>query len=473
MIVNLPPYPEYKGLALPWLSRIPRHWSIKRGKSIFHCVDMRSLTGREELLTVSSARGVVPRNTATVTMFKATSYIGYKLCWPGDLVINSLWAWACGLGVSKYHGIVSSAYGVYRVYDHDSVRPAFIHEFVRSSAFNWELRVRSKGIWTSRLQLTDESFLDAPVLLPPPDEQDAIVRFLDHANRRIERYIRAKKKLIALLNEQKQAIIHRAVTRGLDPNIRLKPSGVEWLGDVPKHWEVLPIKRAFVSIDYGISESATDTGTVRLLTMGNIKDGETTIPEAGGVARVDDSLLLAVGDLLFNRTNSSELVGKVGIFRGSTSAVTFASYLVRMRPRGEHDPEYLNMVLNDNSILLIARREAIPSLHQSNLNPTRYGRLHISLPPLKEQREIHKFVKESTCNLDRTIAAGHREIALLREYQTRLVADVVTGQVDVREAAAKLPEEPREEDIEPVEGLADDEAEPSEFEDMAGSGTIA
>ncbi|MEO7724623.1 MAG: hypothetical protein ABIU29_08055 [Chthoniobacterales bacterium] len=169
-------------------------------------------------------------------MFKAESYKGYKLCWPGDLVINSLWAWGGGLGVSQHHGIISSAYGVYRLRDDASAIPSFVHEVVRSSPFNWELHVRSKGIWTSRLQLTDESFLDAPFYLPPPDEQDAIVRFLDHANGRIERAMRAKRKLIALLHEQKQAIIHRAVTRGLDPTVPLKPSGIPWLGDIPQHW---------------------------------------------------------------------------------------------------------------------------------------------------------------------------------------------------------------------------------------------
>lgn len=129
---------------------------------------------------------------------------------------------ACGLGaaaygVSQFHGIISSAYGVYRVRPDVAATPGFIHKLVRSSPFNWELHVRSKGIWTSRLQLTDESFLDAPFHLPPRDEQDAIVRFLDHANGRIQRAIRAKKKLIALLNEQKLAIIHRAVTHGIDP----------------------------------------------------------------------------------------------------------------------------------------------------------------------------------------------------------------------------------------------------------------
>lgn len=153
-------------------------------------------------MTVSSERGVIPRSDTTVTMFKAESYKGYKLCWPSDLVINSLWAWARGLGVSQYHGIISSAYGVYRLRDPYSDYTGYIHILVRSLPFNYELHVRSKGIWVSRLQLTDEAFLGAPIPLPDRREQSAIVQFLNHADRRIQRYIRAKEKLLLLLEEQ-------------------------------------------------------------------------------------------------------------------------------------------------------------------------------------------------------------------------------------------------------------------------------
>ena len=228
MLAALKPYPAYKDSGVPWLEDVPEHWEVKRGKAIFRCIDLRSSTGEEELLTVSSDRGVVTRSSATVTMFKAESYVGYKLCWPGDLVINSLWAWARGLGVSQYHGIVSSAYGVYRLSPQYKEYTAYIHELVRCVPFNWELRVRSKGIWISRLQLTDEAFLGAPFPIPSPSEQAAIVRFLDYAGRRIRRYIRAKQKLIKLLEEQKQAIIHRAVTRGLDPASASSPPA--WSG---------------------------------------------------------------------------------------------------------------------------------------------------------------------------------------------------------------------------------------------------
>ena len=399
---HLLPYPAYKPSGIPWLGDVPEHWYVRRGKALLTPVDIRSKTGDEELLTVSAQQGVIPRKIANVTMFKADSYVGYKLCWPGDLVINSLWAWAHGLGVSWHHGIVSTAYGVYRPLPRVNTR--FIHLFVRSIPFQWELKVRSKGIWVSRLQLTDEAFLDAPFPVPPLPEQAAIVHYLEHIDEHIRRCVSGKQKLIRLLEEEKQAVIHRAVTRGLDPNVRFKPSGVDGLGDVPTHWEMGPLKRAFQSMDYGISESASDSGDIRLLTMAHLNDGEVNVPANGGVDFVNRHLLLRKNDLLFNRTNSQELVGKVGLFTGHGSPVTFASYLVRMRPRPNHEPAYLNLVLNEFSFISRARREAIPSLHQSNLNPTRYGRLHVVLPPKQEQQTILRALKKKTANFRHAIS---------------------------------------------------------------------
>src|SRR5437773_82393 len=127
MMGELQPYPEYKESGLRWLGRVPAHWNIQRAKHLFQCIDVRTTTGSEELLTVSAERGVVPRSSMKVTMFKAESYVGHKLCWPDDLVINSLWAWGRGLGVTKHHGIVSSAYGVYRLRTELDGYANFIH----------------------------------------------------------------------------------------------------------------------------------------------------------------------------------------------------------------------------------------------------------------------------------------------------------------------------------------------------------
>src|SRR5258708_35915927 len=160
MSAGLKPYSATKESGLSWLGRIPQSWRTLRAKSVFQFVDVRSETGSEELLTVSSNDGVLPRSQKTVTMFKAESYVGHRLCWPGDLVVNSLWAWMQGLGFSKYHGLVSSAYSVYRPRPPYAAEWRFFDYLLRSAVYKWELLTRSKGVWLSRLQLLDTAFMD-------------------------------------------------------------------------------------------------------------------------------------------------------------------------------------------------------------------------------------------------------------------------------------------------------------------------
>ncbi|MYA40704.1 MAG: restriction endonuclease subunit S [Gemmatimonadetes bacterium] len=417
-------YPAYQDSGLNWLGEVPEHWELRRGKTVLRCIDERSKTGSEELLTVSSDRGIVPRDSASVTMFKAQSYVGHKLCWPGDLVINSLWAWSRGLGVSRYHGIVSTAYGVYRVRRKARALPDFIHSLVRSEAFNWELRVRSKGIWISRLQLTDDSFLRAPLPLPPLSEQRAIVRFLDDADRRIRRYIRAKERLIELLEEERRATIHEAVTGRIDartgqPYPAYRDSGVEWLGDVPEHWEVRRLKTLcdMRSGDTITAMSINEVGEYRVFGGNGIRGYSSRYTHDG------DYVLIG---------RQGALCGNVHIVRGRFWASEHAVVATL------HCGHVLNwfgaaletMNLNQYSI----------AAAQPGLSVDRVLHLWVPVPPAHEQRGIARFLAAAGRRLSARRGTLARQIDLLREYRTRLIADVVTGKLDVREAAAKLPE---------------------------------
>lgn len=453
--LSLLPYPAYRDSGVPWLGEAPAHWEVRRGKGLFSCIDIRSKTGEEELLTVSSERGVVPRRSAIVTMFKAESYVGYKLCWAGDLVINSLWAWARGLGVSQYHGIVSTAYGVYRPRKEASVDSRFIHEFVRSVPFHWELRVRSKGVWTSRLQLTDESFLSAPFLIPPLSEQAAIVRYLDHVDRRIRRYIRAKQRLIALLNEQKQAIIHQAVTRGLDPSVRLKPSGVAWLGDVPEHWETWQISH-FSKIGNGSTPSRGNAG---YWSGGHYPWLNSASVNKGKIAAADQFVTdLALRECHLPRVQPGSVLVAItgqGKTRGTAALLeieaTINQHIAYITPRSAFvTPDYLQMYLT----------AAYPELRRVSddsgstkgaLTCEDMKRFRIVVPPIEEQQRLVNTVRQELVSVKAMTERIQREIALLREYRTRLIADVVTGKLDVRAAAAALPEEGEAPDEAPEE----------------------
>ncbi len=415
MIDKLKPYTEYKESGLPWLGGIASGWRTLRGKGVFSAVDVRSETGKEELLSVSASDGVVPRSQKTVTMFKAKSYIGHKLCWPGDLVVNSIWAWMQGLGVARHHGLISSAYSVYRPRQEFTDYGRFFHYLLRSAAYKWELQTRSKGVWISRLQLLDIAFMDMPVLLPPPDEQAAIVRFLDHTNRRIDRFIRAKKKVIALLNEQKQAIIHRTVTRGLDPNVPLKPSGIPWLGEIPKHWEVRPIKHWAKLNSRLLTERTNPDYEFKYLDIGTVGTGRLVRePErikfknapsrARRVIHQGDTIISTVRTYLkaiyFVDTPDSDLVASTG----------FAV----LSPGPDVLPEFLSFGIQSSKFIDRVTANSIGIAYPA-IAESRLGTFHLAIPPNKtEQASIMEYVRTRSMPFDTAITRTEREISLLR-----------------------------------------------------------
>lgn len=468
MIADLKPYEHYKDLSLPWLGQVPTHWVTKRAKSYLIAIDQRSEEGKEELLTVSSARGVIPRRSANVTMFKAESYAGHKLCWPGDLVINSLWAWGGGLGVSQYHGIISTAYSVYRSRNAALINPRFLNELVRSSSFHWELQVRSKGVWISRLQLTDTAFLDAPIPLPPPDEQAAIVRFLDWANARLERAIRAKRKVIALLGEQKQAIIDRAVTRGLDAAVPLRSSGIPWLAEIPAHWDVRRLK--FVASRIVDCLHATprysDSGVYPAVRTADVSPGVVHVDRAKKIELTDylrwiERLEPREGDILYSR--EGERFGIAACVPPDVR-LCISQRMMVFRIGARDQSTYVMRALNSRSTYGQALQDVMGAT-APHVNISTIKNYFLALPVRREQEAIVEHIDSHVVPIDAAISRLEREIDLLREYRTRLVADVVTGKLDVRDAAARLPDEAPfdsiKDDIDLTDDadIADDEAE--------------
>jgi type I restriction enzyme S subunit len=441
-MMQLNPYSKYTQTNFAWLQKIPEGWEIIRGKGIFDCIDIRSSTGEEELLTVSSKNGVIPRNTTTVTMFKAASYVGYKMCWPNDLVINSLWAWAGGLGVSNNHGIISSAYGVYRLKASSNTLPRYIHELVRSAPFHWELQVRSKGIWTSRLQLTDQSFLDAPFHIPPFDEQKLIVRYLNYINSRISKYIVAKKKLIKLLEEQKQAIIHQAVTGAIDVRTGKPYSKYKGLLQIsqlriPFEWEQSKIKYV-CSIHNGSDHKEIE------------KSSGYPVFGSGGQFSYASSFVYDKESVLFGRKGTIDKPLYVNEPFWTVDTMFYTKIYTNIIPK------FLFFIAKTIPYQFYSTHTALPSMTQTIL-----GNYRIGLPSLNIQKQIVNYIEEEIRIIDETIDLAKKEIELLQEYRTRVTADVVTGKVDVRDVAKDYPEE-----VEEVTGDLMDEEIIDEIEDI-------
>ena len=469
--MKLAPYPEYKDAVVSWVGSIPAHWPEKRAKYYFKEIDDRSLTGDEEMLSVSHITGVTPRSQKNVTMFKAESNVGQKRCQPGDLIINTMWAWMSALGVSNHAGIVSPAYGVYRPRSNQDYDYYYLDSLLRIEGYRSEYICRSTGIRSSRLRLYPDKFLSMPVVCPPQEEQQAIARFLKAQDRLFRKFIRNKRRFIELLKEQKQNVINQAMTRGLDPKVKFKPSGVEWIGDIPEHWDATKLKRV-VSFNPSKSETRAnpaDEEKVVFLPMENISvNGDIDCSEKRTLSEVWNGFTyFRRGDVVVAKITPCFENGKGAYLKGLESDFGFGTTeLIVLRPSKAIDGAFLRFLTSTKQFLLLGEQYMTGAAGQQRIPSDFVKNYPIGLPPIKEQREILEHIQEKSAEIDQAITRAQREIELMREYRTRLISDVVTGQVDVR--GIEVPEvadDERlalEEDTADADDAIDDEGEMDE-----------
>jgi type I restriction enzyme, S subunit len=449
---GLKPYPEYRHSSQTWFGNVPQHWSVLPNRGLFSEVKDRNHSG-EEMLSVTIKRGIVLQKTLLADSSKKdTSNLdrsAYKLVQPSDIAYNKMRAWQGAIGVSNFRGIISPAYVVMRMRTTNNL-PRYFHHLYRTPQFAKEAERWSYGITSDMWSLRPEHFKMIYTPEPPTEEQAAIVRFLDWGNNRLERAIRAKRKVIALLNEQKQAIIQRAVTRGLDPSVPLKPSGIPWLGDVPAQWEVRRLKHCITSLEQGWSPQCdaqpADENEWGVLKVGCVNKESFSekqnkkLPES---LAPDPRLEIKDIDILVSRANTRELLGLAALAENPRPKLILCDKLFRFRARSEFfNSKFLVQVLRAKpSRSQIESSTNGASSSMQNIGQGVLKNLWISMPPVAEQEQIIVHIASESASLNITISRLEHEIELLREYRARLVADVVTGKLDVREVAAKLPEE--------------------------------
>lgn len=441
MIDGLRPFPDYRDSGLPWAARIPAHWAVRRTKAV---LQERSDKGfpNEPLLAATQTKGVVRKDqyeNRTVLALKDLHLL--KLVKEGDFVI-SLRSFQGGIEYARQQGIISPAYTV--LYPVDSENHSYLAWLFKCRPYVEGLSLFVTGIRQGQ-NVDYERLSRSGLPVPPPNEQAAIVHFLNQADRRIRRYIRAKKELIALLNEQKQGAIHHAVTRGLNQGVPVKPSGVQWLGNVPQHWEVWQVGH-FGRVGNGSTPSRGNSaywsgGSYPWLNSSSVNRS----PISGSDQFVTD---LALRECHLPRVTPSSVLIAItgqGKTRGTAAVLateaTINQHIAYITPRRDVvSAEYLQLVLVGAYRELRSISEDAGST-KSALTCADISHFKLALPPLDEQTRIIEEVRTATRSLEAAVASNHREIGLLLEYQTRLVADVVTGRLDVREATARLPDE--------------------------------
>ena len=313
----------------------------------------------------------------------------------------------------------------------DPLFAAYLLDAAYSSGVNRPHVQQTTGI--QNLRAFD--YLNTHVAFPLLPEQQRIAAYLDASCEAIDAAVAAKGGQLGTLDSVRKAVISRAVTYGIATQPRLRQVDYDWLKEVPTDWEVCRVKRVLGCMDYGISVSTIEKGHYPVLKMGHLQDGEISFSNLDFVDEVDENLLLETGDLLYNRTNSPDQVGKAAVFRKSRAdAITFASYLVRLRVNHRANPFFLNYVFNSDGFLGFARRLAIQSVQQSNLNSTRYSQLFIPLPPLAEQNTICAYLDEKVAELKHIVDGIEFQIKTLTAYRQSLIHECVTGQRRITDA---------------------------------------
>lgn len=424
-------YKEYKDSGVKWLGEIPSHWELLKSKFLWRETFENSKSGKEDLLSVSQYTGV----TKSMADSRSESLEGYKIVHKDELVINIMLAWLGGLGVSDFEGVVSPAYCTYKLIRNEN--PKFLHYLYKTPMYLAEFARHSTGVVPSRWRMYTDNFGQVLSLLPPLPEQDAIVRYLDSATSEIDKAIAMQQKMIDLLNERKQIIIQNAVTKGLDENVEMKESGVEFVNEIPHNWSTRRLKfSAWIRARLGwkgLKASEYVENGYPFLSAFNIENDHMKWNNLNFINkyRYDESpeIKLKVGDLLLVKDGAG--IGKCARIdklpygestaNGSLAVITSYDML---------DYRYLYYFMvsksfKDHTELLI-NGMGVPHFTQGEMK-----KIVMPVPPQAEQQQIVTYLDGEMQRFDSAITNCQRQITLLQERKQIIINEVVTGKVRV------------------------------------------
>ena len=429
-------YPDYKDSGVEWLGEIPAHWKVEKAKWLFD-KQSRPVREKDEIVTVFRDGEVTLRSNRRLDRFtNVLQEHGYQGVRKGDLVIHVMDAFAGSIGVSDSDGKSTPVYSVCTPKAPDTINVYFYAYFLRNLAKTGFIESLAKGIRERSTDFRWKDFSNLLLSLPPLPEQTRIATFLDHKTALIDKAIAQKERLIGLLQERRQVLIHRAVTRGLDPDVPMKDSGVEWIGEVPGHWGVRPL-RYLGKCQNGVSKGAEYFGSgFPFVSYSDVYKNIALPEQIDGLAMSSDSdrelYSVEEGDVFFTRT--SEVVEETGLASTCLRTIkdaTFAGFLIRFRPkkgflfkgfskyyfRSRTHREFFTKEMN-----LVIRA----SLSQELLK-----RMPVLLPPIREQKQIAEFL-DSKCNeIYAATSRTKEQILKLKELKTTLIDAAVTGKVKV------------------------------------------
>jgi len=441
------PYSNYKDSGLPWLGKVPAHWAVAPGFLVLSEQKIKNKGMIEKTVLSLSYGKIVIKPPEKLHGLVPESFETYQIVSPGNIIIRSTDLqndyYSLRVGKVKDRGIITSAYLCFVT--KGKLSPDYCYLLLHA----YDLMKIFYGMGSGLRQNLDFSdFKRMPVLIPPEEEQAHLVKYIEEIDKKISRFIRNKQKLVKLFKEQKQAIINQAVTRGIDPNVRLKPSGVEWLGDIPEHWEVKPLKR-WARINERVLPEATDLDfEIEYIDIGSVSTGFLGRKPERMIFRNAPSRarrILRKGDTIIStvRTYLKAIYFVSGCSQNLIASTGFAV----LTPSEDIYPKFLSYIIQNVSFIDKVSVNSIGIAYPA-IGESRFKSLHVAMPTnFNEQQAIVGRIEQQSVLIDTAITRAQREIELIREYRIRLIADVVTGKIDVRD----IPVGPLEEGEEPEE----------------------
>lgn len=396
-------YPTYKDSGVDWLGKIPKDWKTKRSKFLWTEITNLSEEGNEQLLSVSQYDGVKTNENES----RSENLIGYKKVSKDNLVTNIMLAWLGGLGISNFNGVVSPAYSIYKA--SNEISPRFTHYLYRTKIYLDEFARRSSGVVPSRWRMYTDDFGEVRTILPPKPEQQAIANFLDETCRKLDTVVAQKEKMIALLKERKQALIQKAVTRGLNENVPMKDSGVDWIGDIPENWEVKALK-FICNLKSGEFISSED-----------FKEDGYPVYGGNGFRAYSETYTNQGFYALIGRQGA--LCGNVNYARGKFYATEHA---VVVYPINGEDTLWLGETIKTANFNRLSQSAAQPGIAVGIIKNERFP-----YPPLPEQKKIADYIEAQSQKIDQAVRQQEQTIVKLKEYKASLIDSCVLGKIKV------------------------------------------
>ncbi|HYD70736.1 restriction endonuclease subunit S [Azospirillum sp.] len=432
--MSFPRYADYKDSGVEWLGEVPGHWTLTPIKALYRFVKRQDNVDAP-VLSVYREYGVVQKSSRTDNNNKTPDDLSlYQTVLEGDLVVNKMKAWQGSLGISQFYGITSPDYAVFE--KRHSEISGYLYNLLRSRAMPDVYRLISNGIRNEQWRLEPDKFLQIKIPLPPYIEQESITAFLDRETAKIDTLVAEQEKLIDLLKEKRQAVISHAVTKGLNPDAPMKDSGIEWLGEVPEHWEVVPVSYRYeVQLGKMLDSSKITGEHLRpYLRVFDVQWGKINIedlPEMDFDEQDREKYRLFPGDLLVNEGGS--YVGRSAVWLGDVEECYYQKALHRLRAQdSERDDSRFFFFVMENATrrgVFVAGGSQATIEH---LTAEALRRYRFAFPPLDEQLSIVRALEQETIGIDALITEAQCAIDLLKERRSALISAAVTGKIDVR-----------------------------------------